>query len=63
MEETLKECPFCGGYAEYESLYANYQHIYCKKCGATSTIIQATVEKSLPTVRQELKTLWNKRAN
>lgn len=43
--EELKECPFCGGYAEYESLYANYQHIYCKKCGAMSTFIQATVEK------------------
>lgn len=57
----LEQCPFCGGYARYESLYENYQHICCMKCGARTTLIQATIEKPLKEVQEKLKVLWNRR--
>lgn len=57
----LKECPFCGGIAKYELLYGGYQQIICTTCGASSTLIQATLEKSKKEVFEELKLLWNKR--
>lgn len=59
----LELCPFCGGYARYQSLYANYEHIYCMKCGARTISIQATIEKPLKEVQEELKILWNRRSS
>ena len=32
MKQKLRECPFCGGEAEYISELGNVHEVHCKKC-------------------------------
>ena len=57
----LKKCPFCGANARYVSLYDDFIKIECMLCGGSTPIIQATIEKSVNEVKDELKELWNRR--
>ena len=58
----LKNCPFCGGEAEFATKDENW--IWCKKCGAESNYFEQTEEaikawntrKPLEQIEQRLKT-------
>lgn len=56
----LKQCPFCGGKAEFYATCIDYAYVKCRKCGARTGNIALSYEYSTKDVAIEA---WNRRAN
>ena len=54
MDYSLKPCPFCGGKAEMQTLYAPLHEYFvkCRKCG---------IEQKLYKSRRTATIAWNRR--
>lgn len=60
--QKLRECPFCGGKAEYRSTCAGagYAYVKCTACNARTGYIALSFDYSTKDVAIEA---WNRRVN